>query len=414
VERRGERRSGRRQPGSAPPRGAAQESQVLQLRAAVCDLAGPRAPVEGVQERDPGAGAPEEATAHAEVQASGAGQVRVGGDHPRVRAHQVPVRPGEAYDGSRQRRQQRVDRDEQLGVGQGRSAGDDEVARATGEAPPRGHRSGRAVRDGHGLGQERRRVAVPRACVRPVVPGDGVGPVRQQATGGPRPAGEVPVLPAVGAEGLVEAPDLVVPPPAAGQDRADDEAVAAGVGVEQVAAGDVRVAQPGGLGQLERRRDLLDGLLRRGAREVGVPAAPHHQGLRERLGERDHALHEGRLGCGVGVEQHEQVAGAGLHAEVARGSRPEAVVALPHQPHAGRDGGRSPGPVVGDDDLVRRTRLAAQGGEGAVELVLLLEVGDHHRHPPAPVGVGREVPPVARHRGAVGRRGHPTVAHHAR
>ena len=88
-------------------------------------------------------------------------------------------------------------------------------------------------------------------------------------------------------------------------------------------------------------------------------------------------------GSGVGVEQHQQLAGAGLHAEVARGGRPEAVVVLPHQPHAGRDLGRSPRPVIGDDDLVRRARLAAQCRKRAVELVLLLEVGDHHRHPPA-------------------------------
>ena len=320
----------------------------------------------------------------------------------------------EAYDGARQGGQQRVDGDEQLRVAEGRGDGHDEVGRTTREAAPGGDGRGRAVGDRDGLGEASVRVERTRTGVGSVVPRDGVGSVRHQAPGGPRTVGEVPVLAAVGGEGLVEAADLVVPPPAAREDGADDEAVAGVIGVQQVAAVGVRLAEPGRLRQLPRGCDLLDGGVRRGAGEVGVPSATHDQRLGEGLGKGHHALDEVRLGGRVGIEQHQQLTGARRDAEVAGGRCPEAVVVLPHDADARRDPRHRAGPVVGHHDLVRRARLAAQGRERAVELVLLLEVGDHHRHAAAARAVGCEVPAVARHGGPVGRRRHPTDAHHAR
>ena len=152
-----------------------------------------------------------------------------------------------------------------------------------------------------------------------------------------------------------------------------------------------------------------------GVAQVGVPPTADDHGLGQRLGQRHHALDEVRLGRRVCVEQHQHVAGARRHAEVADGGRPEPLVALAHQPHAGRDHRRLPGPVVRDHDLVGRARLTTQGRQGAVELGLLLVVGHDHRDR-APRRRGRgEVPAVAGHAGAVRRGGHPpTDAHQTR
>ena len=242
--------------------------------------------------------------------------------------------------------------------------GHDERGRAAPEPTPRGAGRRRAVRDARGLDQARVGVALAHPGVRAVVPGDGVRAVRDQPTRGPGPVRELPVLAAVGAEALVEAADLVVPPAAAREDGADDEPVAGRVGVQQVAAGGVRVAEPGGLGQLARWRHLLDRVVGTGAGEVGVPPAADDHGLGQHLGQGHHALDEVRLGRRVGVEQHQHVAGARRHAEVADGGRAEPVVGLTHQSHPGRDHRRPPGPVVGDHHLVRRTGLTTSGPPG--------------------------------------------------
>ena len=223
-------------------------------------------------------------SAHLEVAPGRGRHVLLGRHDPGVGAHQVAVSPGEAYGGAGQRGQQRVEGHQQLGIAEGRGDGDDEVGRTARQATPGGAGRGRAIGDGHALGEACLRVLGAGACVRSVVPGDGVAAVRDQAARGPGAVRELPVLPAVGGEGLVEPADLVVPPAAAREDGADDEAVAAAVGVQQVAAGGVRLAEPGRLGQLQRWRDLLDrtrrARCRRGRRAGGVPRPTPREGPR--------------------------------------------------------------------------------------------------------------------------------------
>ena len=330
----------------------------------------------------------------------GAGQRVLGPEDPRVAAGQPPVRSAEPDDGPRQRRQQRVERHQQprsrARVGRERH---DEVGRPAQQSPPGRARRRRAVGDRDGLAQVGVQVAVPPAGVRPVVPGDGVRAVGQQPARRPGPVGELPVLTAVGAERLVEAADLVVPPAAAGDDRADEEAVPGRVGVQEVAGLGVRRAQPLRLGQLRRPVPARSAWRRRPTTSASGSASGSA------------TMRSTKAGSGVvsasSSTRTSPVLAATPRLRTAATRKP--VVVLAHHPDAVRDDRRPAGPVVGDHHLVGRAGLAAQRREGPVELRLLLVVG-HHDGDRAPRRTCRgEVPAVAGHAGA--ERAAPSSAH---
>ena len=158
----------------------------------------PDGAVEAGERRGPRGSVAAQPTADLEVDTRRAGDRPVRRDHPRVVAHELQVGRREPHGRPGQRREHRVERDEQLRRPERGCAGDHHLGGTAEQATPRGDRRGGAVRHVDGLdevgtaGRVCVREAGPLPRVRAVVPGHGGRPVGDQPARRPGRGGRAP------------------------------------------------------------------------------------------------------------------------------------------------------------------------------------------------------------------------------